>query len=233
MGIFIFLLKKTKKFSILKSLFRILIYLFILITAIIILKFPTKLKNILPKFSQFDILSGTELTEESLINEIKNVNKLIPLEIELSETMVLSNSYFNLDIFKKVKKITFFANCSYAIDFSNLSSNEVMLDNDTKKINILISEPEIFSIDIDESKTIYTKTELGLLRFGDLKLSSEELKILHEKLYDSFSSKMNDSRFYNQAISNTQDSLQKLLSNLTGENYKIVLELSNNIKNEE
>ena len=40
-----------------------------------------------------------------MINEIKDVNKLIPIEIELSETLTVDNTYFNLDIFKKSKKI--------------------------------------------------------------------------------------------------------------------------------
>ena len=46
---------------------------------------------------------------------------------------------------------------------------------------------------------------------------------MNEKLYDSFSTKMKDSIFYDQAISNTQSSLEKLLLNLTNEYYKITL----------
>lgn len=188
-------------------------------------KYFYKFKKFFPNISQFNITSSSELTEETLINEVRNVNKLIPLEIELSETLILDNTYFNLDIFKKVKKLTFFADCSYSIDFSNLSANEIKLDNISKEIIIKIPSPEIFSISIDESKTIYADPELGLLRFGDLELSSEDLKKMHEKLYDAFSNKMKDSRFYNQALSNTKESLEKLLSNLTGETYKITLTL--------
>lgn len=135
----------------------------------------------------------------------------------------MDNTYFNLDIFKKSKKITFFANCAYCIDFSNLSSDDIELNDISKEILIKIPQPEIFSISIDESKTIYDEPELGLLRFGDLDLSSEDLKKMNEKLYDSFSTKMKDSIFYDQAISNTQSSLEKLLLNLTNEYYKITL----------
>ena len=144
------------------------------------------------KTSKLSITSSNELTKETLVKEVRNVNKLIPLEIELSETLILDNTYFNLDIFKKSKKITFFANCAYCIDFSNLSSDDIELNDISKEILIKIPQPEIFSISIDESKTIYDEPELGLLRFGDLDLSSEDLKKMNEKLYDSFSTKMKD-----------------------------------------
>ena len=161
-----------------------------------------------------------------MINEIKDVNKLIPLEIELSETLTVDNNYFNLDIFKKYKKITFFANFSYSIDFSTLSTNNIKIDNSNKEIYITIPKIDIFSIDIDENKTIYGDTEVGLLRFGDLKLSSEEINEIYINANDMFSKKMNNQDFYTQTLKNAENSLESLLFNLTGEHYDINLTLS-------
>lgn len=217
----IFLFRKNKKFNILKTLFLLLVCSTIVI--LFVFKNIYNLKGTFPNISQFNIYSSDELTEETLVNQVKNVNKLIPLEIELSETLILDNTYFDLAIFKKVKRLTFFANCSYYVDLSKLSSNEIHLDNISREIAIKIPKPEIFNISIDESKTIYGEPELGLLRFGDLELSSEDLKKLHENLYESFSNKMKDERFYNQAISNTKESLENLLLDLTGEYYKLTL----------
>lgn len=221
----IFLFKKHKKSNIINTLFKLLTCFTLIVLFISTFKYFYKFKKLFPNISQFNIISSNELTEETLVNEVRNVNKLIPLEIELSETLILDNTYFNLDIFKKVKKITFFADCSYSIDFSNLSLDEINMDNISKEIVIKIPEPEIFSISINESKTVYDEPELGLLRFGDLELSPDDFKKIHEKLYNTFSTKMKDSKFYNQAIYNTEESLEKLLSNLTGENYKIILTL--------
>ena len=164
MGVIIFLSKRKYKFKTFKLIFLII---FIIFLSLILLytKYPNKLKNLLP--NALNIKSSEILTEDTLINEIKDVNKLIPLEIELSETLTVDNTYFNLDIFKKSKKITFFANCSYSIDFSTLSTNNIKIDNSNKEIYITIPKIDIFSIDIDENKTIYGDTEVGLLRFGD------------------------------------------------------------------
>ena len=205
MGVIIFLSKRKYKFKTFKLIFLII---FIIFLSLILLytKYPNKLKNLLP--NALNIKSSEILTEDTLINEIKDVNKLIPLEIELSE------------------KITFFANCSYSIDFSTLSTNNIKIDNSNKEIYITIPKIDIFSIDIDENKTIYGDTEVGLLRFGDLKLSSEEINEIYINANDMFSKKMNNQDFYTQTLKNAENSLESLLFNLTGEHYDITLTLS-------
>lgn len=223
MGVIIFLSKRKYKFKTFKLIFLII---FIIFLSLILLytKYPNKLKNLLP--NALNIKSSEILTEDTLINEIKDVNKLIPLEIELSETLTVDNTYFNLDIFKKSKKITFFANCSYSIDFSSLSNNNIKINNSTKDIKITVPKIDIFSIDIDENKTIYGDTEVGFFRFGDLKLSSEEINELYSSANDMFRKQMNNQNFFNQTLQNSQKSLEALLFNLTGEHYNITLILS-------
>lgn len=225
MGINIFLFKRKYKLKLLKtSLF--LITLIILTLLFLFFKYPNKFKILFPSLSCSNIKSSTITSEDTIINEIKNVNKLIPLEIELSETITIQNIYFNLDLFKKSKKITFFANCSYSIDFSDISNNDIQINNADNEIIISISKLDIFSIDIDESKTLYENTEVGLFRFGDLKLSSEELNNIYQSLNEIFANKMNNSKFHDQALSNAENSLNELLFNLTGKRYNITIKLS-------
>lgn len=225
MGINIFLFKRKYKLKLLKtSLF--LITLIILTLLFLFFKYPNKFKILFPSLPYSNIKSSTITSEDTIINEIKNVNKLIPLEIELSETITIQNIYFNLDLFKKSKKITFFANCSYSIDFSDISNNDIQINNADNEIIISISKLDIFSIDIDESKILYENTEVGLFRFGDLKLSSEELNNIYQSLNEIFANKMDNSKFHDQALSNAENSLNELLFNLTGKRYNITIKLS-------
>lgn len=143
--IYIYIKKKT--LNVFKKIFLVLLILLVFIY----IKYPTKIQKLLPQ--SLNIQSNNILTEDTIINKIKDVNKLIPLEIELSQTLTVDNTYFNLDIFKKSKKITFFANCSYSIDFSSLSNNNIKINNSTKDIKITVPKIDIFSIDIDENKT--------------------------------------------------------------------------------
>lgn len=216
----IYIYKKKNTSNVLKKIFLFLLILLVFIY----IKYPTKIQKLLPQ--SLNIQSNNILTEDTIINKIKDVNKLIPLEIELSQTLTVDNTYFNLDIFKKSKKITFFANCSYSIDFSSLSNNNIKINNSTKDIKITVPKIDIFSIDIDENKTIYGDTEVVFFRFGDLKLSSEEINELYSSANDMFRKQMNNQNFFNQTLQNSQKSLEALLFNLTGEHYNITLILS-------
>lgn len=216
----IYIYKKKNTSNVFKKIFLFLLILLVFIY----IKYPTKIQKLLPQ--SLNIQSNNILTEDTIINKIKDVNKLIPLEIELSQTLTVDNTYFNLDIFKKSKKITFFANCSYSIDFSSLSNNNIKINNSTKDIKITVPKIDIFSIDIDENKMIYGDTEVGFFRFGDLKLSSEEINELYSSANDMFRKQMNNQNFFNQTLQNSQKSLEALLFNLTGEHYNITLILS-------
>lgn len=216
----IYIYKKKNTSNVFKKIFLFLLILLVFIY----IKYPTKIQKLLPQ--SLNIQSNNILTEDTIINKIKDVNKLIPLEIELSQTLTVDNTYFNLDIFKKSKKITFFANCSYSIDFSSLSNNNIKINNSTKDIKITVPKIDIFSIDIDENKTIYGDTEVVFFRFGDLKLSSEEINELYSSANDMFRKQMNNQNFFNQTLQNSQKSLEALLFNLTGEHYNITLILS-------
>ena len=90
-----------------------------------------------------------------------------------------------------------------------------------RHITMSISPPEVFSINIDETKTKYSEPELGLLRFGDIQLSSEEFGDLRTKLDDEFKLKMTNESLQDQAISNTKSSLENIIYNLIGEKYTI------------
>ena len=104
--------------------------------------------------------------------------------------------------------------------------NNIKINNSTKDIKITVPKIDIFSIDIDENKTIYGDTEVGFFRFGDLKLSSEEINELYSSANDMFRKQMNNQNFFNQTLQNSQKSLEALLFNLTGEHYNITLILS-------
>lgn len=160
-------------------------------------------------------------TEKNLINEIKNTNKIIPLEVELSKIITIDKSLGNLQVFEKYKRIKFFANCSYYIDLSQLKDEDIQMDEKNTKLNITIPSPEIFSINILRDKTIYEDTSNGLLRFGDIKLTSEEFDIIQDEVYKSFKETLEDKEMYDKAISNSELSLTNLINQIVGKDIEI------------
>lgn len=124
-------------------------------------------------------------------------------------------------MFKKSKKITFFAKCSYTLDFSELNNEDIVINNNLNTINIKIDKPTTFNINIIEDKTEYYEPELGLLRFSDIKLTSEDYGVIYKKLNDCFSSKMQSDDLYSQCLSNTENILENFLLKLTKKSYTI------------
>ncbi|MGG7179317.1 DUF4230 domain-containing protein [Clostridium paraputrificum] len=164
------------------------------------------------------------VTEESLLNDIKETNKIIPLELELSETIIVDNSWGDWDIFKKYKKITYTAACSYSMDLSILSSSNIEINSSKKEIDLKVPKPEVYSININHDKTIYQEAVTGLLRFGDLSLSSEEYGAIERELKSSIYNKMNESELYAKASESAKASMKTLLSSILGEDVNVNVE---------
>lgn len=155
------------------------------------------------------------VSEESLINEIKSVNKIIPLEVEFSESITIDQSFGNFSAFKQFKKVKYFANCSYSVDLSTISEDDIKLNRVKNEIELTLSPPEVFSIDLNEDKTVYEEVSNGFLRFGDVSLTSEEYGVIEREVSKSFEAKMKDPEIYDKAVANTILSLEKILSQIT------------------
>lgn len=158
---------------------------------------------------------------KSLIKEIKSVKKIVPLEIELSDEILINDSWGNLEVFQKIKKINFYANCSYYVDLSELSSDSININDNS--IELSIPKPKILSIDILTNKTIYNEPDLGLLRFGDIKLSTEDYGLIYKNVIDVFSEKMLSEDLYSKALEESELSIKKILYELIGSNKHITI----------
>lgn len=209
------LFKKGKKIKKFIKFICIISILFITIICVINLNW----KNISRDYKNMESINI--ITEENLINEIKNTNKIIPLEVELSKLITIDKSIGNIDVFEKYKRIKFFANCSYYIDLSNLTDEDIQMDERNTTLNITIPSPEIFSINIIRDKTVYEDTSNGLLRFGDIKLTSEEFDTIQEEVYTSFNETLQSEEIYDKAISSSRLSLTNLIKQIVGKDIEI------------
>lgn len=175
--------------------------------------------------SQWTITDNTNINRpkyastESLVNEIKSVNKIVPLEIELSEEIVVNDSWGSLGIFEKIKTIKFYANCSYFIDLSAIDTSDV--ETSSNSINISIPKPQVLSVNILGDKTLYNEPELGLFRFGDITLTSEEYGVIYNDISKVFNDKMMSDELYKQALTSSKIAIEDLLKDLLNNDAKI------------
>lgn len=215
--------KRTFKNRFRKFIKKILIISILVLACFCYFKFSHKLNNILiPSNSITDDISISEL---NVINEVRSVNKLIPLEVELTKTILIDKSFSDFKIFKKSKSITFLANCSYCVDLSQLTMDDITLNKENKLITLYIPTPEVYSIEIIEDKTIHEDVTLGLLRFGDVLLSTEEYGTIINLIESELEKDMNSSDLISEAVNNTSTQLEELVSNLFNVEYSFNLKI--------
>jgi len=209
-------LHKVKKF------FRKLIFLtitmlllFILINSFLQSNFK-KYRADTPAFN-----SITYISEESLIKKINGVNKLITLELELSQMAIIDKSLGDLDFLKKYKRIKFFADCSYHIDLSKIGEEDITINPEEKTLSITVPKPDIYNISINEDKTIFEESQNGFLRFGEVKLSTEEFNSLQNEVLTNFEEKLKRDEIYEEALNKSKISIEELLSSLIKEEVEI------------
>ncbi|NLL30653.1 MAG: DUF4230 domain-containing protein [Clostridiales bacterium] len=146
---------------------------------------------------------------------------MITLELELSQMAIIDKSLGDLDFLKKYKRIKFFADCSYHIDLSKIGEEDITINPEEKTLSITVPKPDIYNISINEDKTIFEESQNGFLRFGEVKLSTEEFNSLQNEVLTNFEEKLKRDEIYEEALNKSKISIEELLSSLIKEEVEI------------
>lgn len=161
------------------------------------------------------------ITKEALVTQIKQKQKLITTEVNLSEQITIDNSWGTLSIFKKIQNINFIGTGIYVVDLSSINANDISINGNS--ISIKSPKPSIEMVTLNEEKTKYSTTEKGLLRFTDIKLSPEEHQQLISLVKNKMKTKMYENQYYNIALNNSKNSIKTLVQSISynSNNYNI------------
>jgi len=161
------------------------------------------------------------ISEEALIKRINNVNKLITLELELSQVVTIDQSYGDLDLLKKYKKIKFYSDCSYYIDLSQITKDDLVFDKELNILNLTIPNPKVYKVSIDKEKSKEEISVNGFLRFGEIKLTTEEFKDLELEITENLEEKLNDNPLFSEAKAKTKVSIENLVKDFISEDVAL------------
>ncbi|WP_160677050.1 DUF4230 domain-containing protein [Clostridium sp. C8-1-8] len=168
--------------------------------------------------------SNTKLsfvTEESIVDKIQKVEKLVVVEVDLNEKMVIDNSWGEWDVFKKIQKVDYYGKGSYSLDLSSIDNSKVKIDKLNKIVTVHLPRPIASTPTIDYDKTTFESTEKGLLRFGDIKLTKDESAVIDKEVISRMGSKLKDTTIYDEAVKNSEDTVKKLIKPIVDDNVKI------------
>lgn len=174
-----------------------------------------------------DYITLEDMTEQEKEDELKNIQTSISdvVLLEAKETMKFSvleqrcsveqtidDSWFNWDIFKKTKKITYEGIGYFVVDLSKITKDDVEVNTDSKIVTVTVPNAQFDHVDIDISKSGFTKTDTGLLRYGEIKLTSEQQTILMEKAEKQLERTLKNDAAINAANASAKDGLKKLFT---------------------
>ncbi|WP_027626661.1 DUF4230 domain-containing protein [Clostridium lundense] len=182
--------------------------------------------NSLPGMTKnIEKMSRKAITSEAIVNKIRQKTDLITMEVDLSDKVVLDDSWGNFDIFKKITYINFSGKGIYTVDLSKLKAENITIESKVNTISINVPKPEVKSVNIEEEKTTY-EMDKGVFRFGDIKLTPAENQILTKKVKERMEEKLKEPTMLSTALANTEKSMKELVKTALdnkSSNYNIIV----------
>lgn len=168
----------------------------------------TNLSNISSKF----------FIQDTLVREIRKKKEIIPFEVDLEETVTIDDSWGDLSIFKKIQNINFYGRGIYSIDVSCIDNKSIVVDKSDNSLVISIPKPIIKGVVIEETRTIYTSPELGILRFGEVTLTPAEYDSLISKVKEKMTNHLLSSDLYDVALKESEEVIKNILTVIISQN---------------
>lgn len=208
-----------------KKLFkRLFCIIFLSLICLIAYKFYIY-KQSVPNISSPVDSNVTLLEEDTIVDKIKNANKLISLEVSLKESISIDKSWGNISAFKKIQRVDFSGKGNYIVDLTQFSKDNVNIEDSNNKIKITLPKPTIGDIFIDKEKTSYYTTDNGLLRFGDLTLTPADYSYIEEKVLKKMKVELSSAKIYEKAEYSSKEQIRNLIESIYGNNIDIEIEL--------
>ena len=114
--------------------------------------------------------------EEAILGDASKLRKLEVYSQEVSDVSEITDTgIFNWAVFTKCQLITYNGTVVYTVDLSSLKASDIHFNEDEKTITLSIPHAVQEEINIPEDSIQFGDTSKGLLAFGDIKLTAEQI----------------------------------------------------------
>ena len=155
-------------------------------------------------------ISNKVILEDTIIKSIKGETKLVTMEVNVNEEIIYDDSYSNYSLSKQKQKLNFFADGIFTTDLSGFSAENIIIDDDKKTVTIKVKEPILDYINFLPEDTTYEEVEKGLFRFGDIKLSMDELNEIEIRAKESIKTKLSTKEMEEKSIEATIKAVEEI-----------------------
>lgn len=183
--------------------------------------------NIYKPGSMGSIDTEAEISE-ILVKGVQKECRLITTEIYLNCDITIDESYYDLDLFKKRQKLIFYATALFSVELEAFSADDISFAENEKTAYIYIEKPRLVCVSVDNEKTIINKTEKGLFRFGEIKITPESYNEVEIEAVKKMTEQINTEEMKILSEYNARTSVKDLFINILSVtsygDYEIIVE---------
>ena len=138
--------------------------------------------------------------QDEILGEASEHQELIVMEQPLAVPTTITKAGFGgLEIFSKIKTITYYGTGVYTVDLSHIDKEHITLDEEKKVVMISVPHAVLQYVNYDIDKTEFEDTEKGLLSFGDIALTQEQQQQLELSVNNAMREALSEDSLLRQA----------------------------------
>ena len=135
-----------------------------------------------------------------ILGKVVEHQELIVMEQYVNvETTITKAGLGNLEIFSKLKNVTYSGKGQYTVDLSKIDKDHINVDMDNKKVYITIPHAKLQEVILDLNNIEFEDTEKGFLAFGDLSLTAEQQNEIEKSVKQTMTETLDTKELYEQA----------------------------------
>lgn len=153
--------------------------------------------------------------KDIILEELHEETQLIICSNKMVIPMTFEENHWYGD---KTQDIKFSAIGKWTIDFSKITSDNIVMDENSKSITIFLSRP-IKEVQLLEDETEFSEVKKGMFVWGDIVHTPEEYESIKHNIKCQALTKMMD--MDEQAEKATSNSIEKIITTVTRSNYDV------------
>ena len=161
------------------------------------------------------ILGYTDVEiQETIMGESRKVKELIVFEQDLETETDLSNTFLDIEWFRKSQTMHSYGTAQYVVDLSKINANSIEIDPVNLTIKVHVPHATLKDVIIDYDKTTFDDIEREIFGWGEIKLTPEQQNEVEKVVYAEMLEKANTEELLKKADDSAYQQIYSLCKTL-------------------
>lgn len=166
------------------------------------------------EISQQEIDASMDNLKQVIVNELSKQYDLLLIQVPLESTITLDHSWGSLELFKKTQDLTFQAIGTYDTHLETVPKENIAIDTENNRITVKLPVPSPATVNMDTATVSSSPSTTGMLRFGDIELTTEERNQLISDVTAQMQTRLTEQALYADQLPDVVTAIKKTISDL-------------------